>query len=168
MARIHKRGLFQIHCLFSVHGQNVWPIAYNNWQRSNNDRVHGLDTLILHLFQSMDLNKPQILSEAPLWIWAINFVQKKLKIKTKSREKVKINTDLGPSAALGCRSLVPAEYCRCPNIDHMHMTSLISWRPPFHTQTSILEVPGSSPSPAVVAPLDKALYPHCLVFRRRL
>ena len=34
-------------------------------------------------------------------------------------------------------------------------------------RTSIPEVPGSSPSPAV-APLGKALYPHCLVFRRRL
>ena len=34
-------------------------------------------------------------------------------------------------------------------------------------RTSIPEVPGSSPSP-VVAPLGKALYPHCLVFRRRL
>ena len=33
--------------------------------------------------------------------------------------------------------------------------------------TSIPEVPGSSPGPAV-APLGKALYPHCLVFRRRL
>ena len=34
-------------------------------------------------------------------------------------------------------------------------------------RTSIPEVPGSSPGPAV-APLGKALYPHCLVFRRRL
>ena len=33
--------------------------------------------------------------------------------------------------------------------------------------TSIPEVPGSNPGPAV-APLGKALYPHCLVFRRRL
>ena len=33
-------------------------------------------------------------------------------------------------------------------------------------RTSIPEVPGSSPGPAV-APLGKALYPHCLVFRRR-
>ena len=33
--------------------------------------------------------------------------------------------------------------------------------------TSIPEVPGSNPSPAV-ASLGKALYPHCLVFRRRL
>ena len=33
--------------------------------------------------------------------------------------------------------------------------------------TSIPEVPGSNPSLAV-APLGKALYPHCLVFRRRL
>ena len=35
------------------------------------------------------------------------------------------------------------------------------------TYMYILEVPGSNPSPAV-APLGKALYPHCLVFRRRL
>ena len=34
-------------------------------------------------------------------------------------------------------------------------------------RTSIPAVPGSSPGPAV-APLGKALYPHCLVFRRRL
>ena len=34
-------------------------------------------------------------------------------------------------------------------------------------RTSIPEVPGSNPSPAV-APLGKALYPHCLVFRRKL
>ena len=34
-------------------------------------------------------------------------------------------------------------------------------------RTSIPEVPGSNPGPAV-APLGKALYPHCLVFRRRL
>ena len=33
--------------------------------------------------------------------------------------------------------------------------------------TSIPEVPGSNPGPAV-APLGKALYPHRLVFRRRL
>ena len=33
--------------------------------------------------------------------------------------------------------------------------------------TSIPEVPGSNPGPAV-APLGKALYPLCLVFRRRL
>ena len=33
--------------------------------------------------------------------------------------------------------------------------------------TSILEVPGSSPGPAV-APLGKTLYPPCLVFQRRL
>ena len=33
--------------------------------------------------------------------------------------------------------------------------------------TSIPEVPGSKPGPAV-ASLGKALYPHCLVFRRRL
>ena len=33
--------------------------------------------------------------------------------------------------------------------------------------TSIPEVPGSNPSQAV-APLGKTLYPHCLVFRRRL
>ena len=33
-------------------------------------------------------------------------------------------------------------------------------------RTSITEVPGSDPGPAV-APLSKALYPHCLVFRRR-
>ena len=33
--------------------------------------------------------------------------------------------------------------------------------------TSIPEVPGSNPGPAV-APLGKALHPHCLVFRRRL
>ena len=33
--------------------------------------------------------------------------------------------------------------------------------------TSMPEVPGSNPGPAV-APLGKALYPHCLVFRRRL
>ena len=32
---------------------------------------------------------------------------------------------------------------------------------------SIPEVPGSNPGPAV-APLGKALYPHCLIFRRRL
>ena len=34
-------------------------------------------------------------------------------------------------------------------------------------RTSIPEVPGLSPGPAV-APLGKALYPHCLTFRRRL
>ena len=34
-------------------------------------------------------------------------------------------------------------------------------------RTSRPEVPGSSPDPAV-APLGKALYPHCPVFRRRL
>ena len=33
--------------------------------------------------------------------------------------------------------------------------------------TSIAEVPGANPGPAV-APLGKALYPHYLVFRRRL
>ena len=33
--------------------------------------------------------------------------------------------------------------------------------------TSIPEVPGSNPGPAV-ASLGKALYPHCLVLRRRL
>ena len=31
--------------------------------------------------------------------------------------------------------------------------------------TSILDVPGSNPGPAV---LGKALYPHCLVYRKRL
>ena len=34
-------------------------------------------------------------------------------------------------------------------------------------RTSIPEVPGSNPSPAVV-PLGKALYPHCLVPRKGL
>ena len=34
-------------------------------------------------------------------------------------------------------------------------------------RTSIPEVPSSSPGPAL-APLGKALYPHCLVFGRRL
>ena len=33
-------------------------------------------------------------------------------------------------------------------------------------QTSILEVPGSNPSPAVV-PSGKAPYPHCLVPRKQ-
>ena len=47
----------------------------------------------------------------------------------------------------------------------MIMINVVAER--LEPRTSIPEVPGSSPGPAV-APLGKALYPHCLVFRRRL
>ena len=47
----------------------------------------------------------------------------------------------------------------------LHYGAVVAER--LEPRTSIPEVPGLSPGPAV-APLGKALYPHCLVFRRRL